>query len=113
MARANSGEHTPDPRSRITQFVEERVRSAVAAKGAADPGCEVDFRYVLDDTNFPEASGHPRCIFGVRAGLRFDQGFQTLKDKNLVNWLDNSTLKPFQLKLIPHFHRFSTLPSLV
>jgi hypothetical protein len=36
-----------------------------------------------------------------------------LKDKNLVNWLDNSTLKPFQLKLIPHFHRFSTLPSLV
>ena len=32
MARANSGEHTPDPRSRITQFVEERVRSAVAAE---------------------------------------------------------------------------------
>lgn len=83
-----------------------------AVKQVADPDSKVDFRYVLDDTSFPEASGHPRCIFGVKAGLRFDQGFQVLKDRNLVNWLDDSTLKPFQTKLLRHFHRFTALPSL-
>jgi len=30
MAKANSGERTPDPRSQITQIVEERVRATVA-----------------------------------------------------------------------------------
>ena len=83
-----------------------------AVKRVADPDSKVDFRFVLDDTSFPNASGHPRCIFGVKAGLRFDQGFQVLKDPNLVNWLDNSTLKPFQTKLLRHFHRFTALPSL-
>jgi hypothetical protein len=81
------------------------------AKRAGDPNREVDFRYVLDNTKFPGASGHPRCIFSVKAGLKFDQGFQSLKDQNHVSWFDTNTLEPFQKKLIPYFHRFSELAS--
>jgi len=97
----------------VNSFRDYLAKHLSAVKRVADPESKVDFRYVLDDTSFPGASGHPRCIFGVKAGLRFDQGFQVLKVRNLVNWLDNETLKPFQRKLLPHFHQFTALPSVV
>jgi len=71
-----------------------------------DPNNKIDVLYEFDDGKFDMASQHPRCIFSIKAGLRFDQGFQEFKtnDSNLVSWMNDISLKPFRMKFLKHFH---------
>jgi len=52
-------------------------------------------------------SQHPRIIFSVKAGLQFDQGFQVFKKnpKQLVRWVSDRILKPFQDQHLRRFHK--------
>jgi hypothetical protein len=72
----------------------------------ADPDNLIEISYHVDDGKFNMASQHPRCIFSVKAGLRFDQGFQEFKtnDSNLVNWMSDVSLNPFRDKFLKYFH---------
>ena len=71
-----------------------------------DPNNKIEVLYEFDDGRFDMASQHPRCIFSIKAGLRFDQGFQEFKtnDSNLVSWMNDISLKPFRMKFLKHFH---------
>jgi hypothetical protein len=68
----------------------------------------IDLRYDIDDGKFTAGSKHPRCIFSVKAGLKFDQGFQEFKtnEANLVEWMTDISLKPFREKFLKLFHHF-------
>jgi hypothetical protein len=70
-----------------------------------DPNNIIDVLYEFDDGKSLD-SQHPRCIFSIKAGLRFDQGFQEFKtnDSNLVSWMNDISLKPFRMKFLKHFH---------
>lgn len=74
----------------------------------ADPNGRLQFGYHLDDGEFKGGSSHPRCIFSIKGGLHFDQGFQTNinNEANLVTYLTGDTLRPLQKKLLPVFHEF-------
>ena len=80
-------------------------------KARVDPESKIEFQIDLDDGKYEGiSSGHPRCIFSMRGGLRFDQGFQVLRNVsgNLVSWMTDEALKPFRAKYIPKFHSFSS-----
>jgi hypothetical protein len=68
----------------------------------------IDVQYRIDDGKFVKASKHPRCIFSIKAGIRFDQGFQEFKtnETNLIEWMTDISLKPFREKFLKEFHNF-------
>ena len=68
----------------------------------------IDLRYDIDDGKFTAGSKHPRCIFSIKAGLKFDQGFQefSTNEANLVEWMTDISLKPFREKFLKLFHSF-------
>ena len=72
-----------------------------------DPSAQVELIYDFNEMGAEGGSRHPRCIFSVKGGLQFDQGFQVFKngDKNLVRWMSAVTLRPFQQEFLRLFHR--------
>jgi hypothetical protein len=96
-------------------FNEDRFRSAMvehvesdltAISAYADPDGRIELIYDFDSMGAEGGSRHPRCIFSVKGGLQFDQGFQVLKnyEKNLIRWMSAQTLRPFQEKYLKRFH---------
>jgi len=96
-------------------FNEDRFRSAMvehvesdltAISAYADPDGRIELLYDFDSMGAEGGSRHPRCIFSVKGGLQFDQGFQVLKnyEKNLIRWMSAQTLRPFQEKYLKRFH---------
>ncbi len=70
-----------------------------------DPKSSVELLYDFDSMALNGGSRHPRCIFSVKGGLQFDQGFQIFRtaEKNLVRWMSKNTLEPFQKRYLPKF----------
>jgi len=71
-----------------------------------DPEGRIEVMYDFDSLEIKEASQHPRCVFSVKGGLQFDQGFQIFRTspRNLVRWMSPITLRPFQEKYLRLFH---------
>lgn len=92
----------------LDRYLEEDLSQV---KKVADPECQVQLNYYLDDGAFKGGSSHPRCIFSVKGGLHFDQGFQTniKNEANLVSYLTSEALRPLQEKLLSIFHNFEDL----
>jgi hypothetical protein len=90
------------------RFKENLEDDLTAVLEIADPSGDIQVQYELDDGKFEGASSHPRCIFSIKGGLQFDQGFQVFKsnEANLVKWMSKEALLPFQKKFIPIFHSF-------
>ena len=89
----------------LEQYVGEDLGRVIEV---ADPNRQLQFSYNLDDGVFKGGSSHPRCIFSIKGGLHFDQGFQTNinNEANLVTYLTGDILRPLQEKLLPIFHEF-------
>ena len=76
------------------------------AQKLEDQNKSIEIIYHFDREKFDGGSRHPRCIFSIKGGLQFDQGFQTFNtnQKNLIRWMSKMTLKPFQSRYIKYFH---------
>ncbi len=93
--------------AQISRRMEETLSddlSMIAERANADSNLEI--LWEVEDLSLPGGSHHPRCIFSVKGGLQFDQGFQIFKtaERNLVRWMSPSTLRPFQMKYLRYFH---------
>ncbi len=92
---------------RVKSVMFEHVESDLTAISAdSDPDGQIELLYDFDSMGAEGGSRHPRCIFSVKGGLQFDQGFQVFKnhEKNLVRWMSAQTLRPFQEKYLRRFH---------